>query len=122
MEKTNYLEDLQANGHENIIELKVFGHSITYGPDYTLRWNPPAHSREFALALSYHFPLEKDIESKMKAATAKLIRDETSGTSISSQNPISRGNFTSPVVEELGNDSSSMKHFIPDNLLGNVKK
>ena len=49
---------------------------ITYGHDHTLQWEPPVGSKELAVALSYHFPLQTDLESKMQAATRKFLRGE----------------------------------------------
>jgi hypothetical protein len=49
---------------------------IFYGSDYTLQWEPPAGSKNLAVTLSYHFPLEKDLESKMRTATKKFLRNE----------------------------------------------
>ena len=54
----------------------LFKYEISYGIDQTLQWDPPASSRELAIALSYHFPTEKDLEAKMKAATKKFMREE----------------------------------------------
>ncbi|PQE31997.1 hypothetical protein CJF32_00001599 [Rutstroemia sp. NJR-2017a WRK4] len=49
---------------------------ISYNDDHTLRWDPPAGSKELSIALSYHFPLERDLGSKMQAATRKFLRAE----------------------------------------------
>ncbi|KAB8305160.1 hypothetical protein EYC80_004452 [Monilinia laxa] len=54
---------------------------ISYNDDHTLRWDPPTKSRELSIALSYHFPLEGDLESKMQAATRKFLRNEQQKTS-----------------------------------------
>jgi hypothetical protein len=51
-------------------------YEIRYASDHTLEWDPPRGSKELALALSYHFPMEKDLESKMKAATKKFLKAE----------------------------------------------
>lgn len=49
---------------------------ISYASDHTLQWDPPQGSKELALALSYHFPMERDLEGKMKAATKKFLKAE----------------------------------------------
>jgi hypothetical protein len=49
---------------------------IFYGSDHTLQWEPPAGSKDLAIALSYHFPLQKDLESKMRTATKEFLRNE----------------------------------------------
>jgi hypothetical protein len=49
---------------------------LSYNDDHTLRWDPPAGSKELSIALSYHFPLERDLGSKMQAATRKFLRAE----------------------------------------------
>ncbi|KAI9648752.1 hypothetical protein NHQ30_003392 [Ciborinia camelliae] len=41
----------------------------------------PPRSKQLSIALSYHFPLEKDLESKMRAATRKFLRNERQKTS-----------------------------------------
>jgi galactose mutarotase-like enzyme len=51
-------------------------YAITYGSDHTLQWEPSVGSKELAVALSYHFPLQTDLESKMQAATRKFLREE----------------------------------------------
>jgi hypothetical protein len=53
-------------------------YEISYGEDHTLRWIPPAGSKELAVALSYHFPIG-DLESKMRAATKKFLKAEAKG-------------------------------------------
>ena len=58
----------------------LFKYKISYGIDQTLQWDPPASSRELAIALSYHFPTEKDLEAKMRAATKKFMREERQRT------------------------------------------
>jgi hypothetical protein len=51
-------------------------YEIRYAFDHTLEWDPPQGSKELALALSYHFPMERDLESKMRAATKKFLKAE----------------------------------------------
>lgn len=50
-------------------------YEISYGEDHTLQWDPPAGSKELAVALSYHFPMG-DLESKMRAATKGFLKAE----------------------------------------------
>jgi hypothetical protein len=47
---------------------------ITFEEDGTLQWTPPAASKELALALSYHFPKQKNLEDKMQAAIRHFLR------------------------------------------------
>ncbi|QSZ29828.1 hypothetical protein DSL72_004346 [Monilinia vaccinii-corymbosi] len=63
---------------------------ISYNDDHTLRWDPPTKSKELSIALSYHFPLEEDLESKMQAATRKFLRNEQQKIS---ENPQTSGTF-----------------------------
>ncbi|KAG9228753.1 hypothetical protein BJ875DRAFT_476708 [Amylocarpus encephaloides] len=51
-------------------------YQISYGQDQTLQWSPLVGSRDLAIALSYHFPLQTDLESKMQAATRRFLREE----------------------------------------------
>lgn len=53
------------------------GYSIFYGPDNTLLWEPIAGSAELAIALSYHFPFEKDLAGKMRAAMRKFLKGQS---------------------------------------------
>jgi hypothetical protein len=60
-------------------ETSVFSapqYNISYGDDHTLQWEPSVGSKELAVALSYHFPMQTDLESKMQAATRKFLREE----------------------------------------------
>jgi hypothetical protein len=47
-------------------------YKITFSEDDTLQWDPLAGSPELARALSYHFPIEKGIKSKIQAAIRKF--------------------------------------------------
>ena len=51
-------------------------YKISYGPDQVLQWDPPANSRALAVALSWHFPVEKTLESKMQAAIKVFLKEE----------------------------------------------
>jgi hypothetical protein len=51
-------------------------YEISYASDHTLKWDPPQGSMELAIALSYHFPIERDLECKMRAATKKFLKAE----------------------------------------------
>lgn len=69
-----------SNGaHTRSRQSSVFeapSYEISFGSDHVLKWDPPQGSRELAIALSYHFPVEIDLESKMKAATKRFLRAE----------------------------------------------
>ena len=54
----------------------IFKYTITYRSDGTLQWDPHSKSTDLAVALSYHFPLEESLESKMQAAIKKFLRPE----------------------------------------------
>jgi hypothetical protein len=56
-------------------------YKIVFAEDDTLQWDPPAGSPELARALSYHFPIEKGIKSKMQAATRKFWLEKPPGLS-----------------------------------------
>jgi hypothetical protein len=61
------------------VEVLIFStpqYHINYGDDHTLQWTPPVGSKELAIALSYHFPLQKDLESKMRAAIKVFLHQE----------------------------------------------
>ncbi|APA09159.1 hypothetical protein sscle_04g039290 [Sclerotinia sclerotiorum 1980 UF-70] len=64
----------RAQRESSIFDLPQY--VISYNDDHTLRWDPPAGSKELSIALSYHFPLEQDLGSKMQAATRKFLRNE----------------------------------------------
>jgi hypothetical protein len=49
---------------------------IFHASDHTLQWEPPAGSKDLAIALSYHFPLQKDLESKMRVAMMEFLQIE----------------------------------------------
>jgi hypothetical protein len=61
------------------VEIPIFStpqYHINYGDDHTLQWTPPVGSKELAVALSYHYPLQKDLESKMRAAIKVFLHQE----------------------------------------------
>ena len=73
-------------------EASVFSapeYRITYGDDHTLQWTPSVGSKELAVALSYHFPLQTDLQSKMQAATRKFLREENISNQAASREDIS---------------------------------
>ncbi|PMD35057.1 hypothetical protein L207DRAFT_517161 [Hyaloscypha variabilis F] len=49
---------------------------MTLDEDSTLQWEPQAGSAELAIALTYHFPLEKGVEKKMQAATRQFFKQK----------------------------------------------
>ncbi|KAL2068595.1 hypothetical protein VTL71DRAFT_14932 [Oculimacula yallundae] len=51
-------------------------YSISHAKDHTLQWDPPVGSKDLAIALSYHFPMETSMENKMRAATKKFLKEE----------------------------------------------
>lgn len=51
-------------------------YEITYRSDHNLKWDPPQGSKELAIALSYHFPTESNLESKMQSAIKKFLKAE----------------------------------------------
>jgi hypothetical protein len=51
-------------------------YKISYGPDQVLQWDPSSNSRALAVALSWHFPVEKTLESKMQAAIRVFLKEE----------------------------------------------
>ncbi|THV47515.1 hypothetical protein BGAL_0305g00020 [Botrytis galanthina] len=71
-------ESNRAQRESSIFDLPQY--IISYNDDHTLRWDPAAGSKELSIALSYHFPLEKDLGSKMQAATRKFLRNERQKT------------------------------------------
>jgi hypothetical protein len=64
----------RGNRETSVSEL--FEYKISYHNDGTLQWYPPAGSKELAIALSYHFPEEKGMKEKMRAAMKEFLRDQ----------------------------------------------
>lgn len=92
-------ESNRAQRESSIFELPQY--VISYNDDHTLRWDPPAGSKELSIALSYYFPLEKDLGSKMQAATRKFLRNER-------QNTTSEDSKTNGISEQMGLDGSPL--------------
>ncbi|KAH9207602.1 hypothetical protein DL95DRAFT_468532 [Leptodontidium sp. 2 PMI_412] len=72
-----------ASGREYVVDISSRepsfdppSYAISHGKDYTLKWEPPAGSKDLTVALSYHFPLETSMESKMRASTKKFLKEE----------------------------------------------
>jgi len=59
----------------DISAFKPLAYNISYGPDKALQWDPPADSDELAIALSYHFPVQKTLKRKMQAAVEKFLQE-----------------------------------------------
>jgi hypothetical protein len=55
---------------------ELLEYKISYDGNGALQWHPPVGSKELAIALSYHFPEEKDMKEKMRAAIKKFLRDQ----------------------------------------------
>jgi hypothetical protein len=67
------------SGDQANLEVPIFSapqYQINYGEDHTLQWTPPVGSKELAVTLSYHFPLQTDLESKMQAAMKVFLHQE----------------------------------------------
>lgn len=68
----------EVSDDQSLYELPVFeppSYNISHGPDKALQWDPPADSGELAIALSYHFPIQKTLKRKMQAAVEKFLRE-----------------------------------------------
>jgi hypothetical protein len=48
-------------------------YSLSFADDFTLQWEPPLGSPALAIALSYHFPIEENLECKMRAASRRFL-------------------------------------------------
>jgi hypothetical protein len=92
-------------------------YQIFYALDKTLQWDPPADSRELAEALSYHFPMEKSLKSKMQAATKLFFQNrkrtlksirEVAQPSVPRDEGINREPTTEKVPEGEGNAERRM--------------
>jgi hypothetical protein len=73
------ITDRDRPGDQVNLDVPIFStpqYHVSYGDDYTLQWTPPVGSKELAVALSYHFPLQKDLESKMQAAIKVFLHHE----------------------------------------------
>jgi hypothetical protein len=73
------ITDRDSPGDQVNLKVPIFStpqYQVSYGDDYTLQWTPPVGSKELAVALSYHFPLQKDLESKMQAAIKVFLHQE----------------------------------------------
>lgn len=64
---------------------EIFGYTITRQDDKTLQFSPAIGSVELANALSYKYPLEPDLESKLRRAILDYVREENTANSISAQ-------------------------------------
>ncbi|KAL5317969.1 hypothetical protein ACEPPN_015073 [Leptodophora sp. 'Broadleaf-Isolate-01'] len=82
-------------------------YSISHGKDYTLQWHPEVGSKELAVALSYHFPLETTMERKMRAATKKFLKEEKRKVEISSGHSGLDTAGLAPVAEESAEGTTS---------------
>jgi exonuclease VII large subunit len=73
------MTDRDCSGDQVKLEvplLSTLQYQISYGEDHTLQWSPAVGSKELAIALSYHFPMQKDLESKMQAAMKVFLHQE----------------------------------------------
>ena len=72
---------------------ELLEYKISYSDDGTLQSTPPPRSKELAIALSYHFPEEKDMKEKMKAAIKVFLRatrkENMDSTMVASAKPAS---------------------------------
>ena len=69
---------------------ELLDYKISVAEDGTLQWDPPAGSQELALALSYHYPVERDVAGKMRAAVKTFLRARRraeSGGGLSGEHP-----------------------------------
>ncbi|CAG8957398.1 hypothetical protein HYFRA_00010824 [Hymenoscyphus fraxineus] len=90
-------------------EFSIPEYRISYGQEHILQWEPPVGSKELAVALSYHFPLQVDLASKMQAATRRFLRQERDGKkSKSREQAVSREPSAGVGVEE-GKDGKDDK-------------
>jgi hypothetical protein len=67
---------IDVQSRESSAAFEPPSYKISYASDHTIQWDPAQGSRELAIALSYHFPMERDLESKMRAATKKFLKAE----------------------------------------------
>jgi hypothetical protein len=73
-----------------------------------LQWHPLAGSKELAVALSYHFPEEKDMKEKMRAAIKEFLRNHRKvDIKMASEETIKP-----PFIDVEGNDSE--RHEMPN--------
>jgi hypothetical protein len=64
------------HGSREASSSELLKYKISYNDDGTLQWDPPTGSKELAVALSYHFPEEKEMKEKMRAAIKQFLRNE----------------------------------------------
>lgn len=57
-------------------DFSTLHYQISYRDDHTLQWTPPVGSKELSIALSYHFPFQNSLESKMQAAMKAFLHQE----------------------------------------------
>lgn len=66
-------------------------YKLRRGHDRTLEWEPPADSEELAIALSWHYPMERSLVGKMQAAIRSFLEAEPRNRP--SHNISNRGEF-----------------------------
>jgi hypothetical protein len=54
-------------------------YALSFAEDSTLKWDPPIGSPELALALSYHFPLQKNTGRKDAGCDGNLAEAAEEG-------------------------------------------
>ncbi|CAG8957071.1 hypothetical protein HYFRA_00009272 [Hymenoscyphus fraxineus] len=81
---------------------------VYYGSDLSLQFEPPAGSKELAVALSYKFPTKGSIEGMMQAAFQEFLRDEKRKSRGPSKSG-SRGRSTTGRLPQSEESSSSQR-------------
>lgn len=76
MSEASNLKFSSGHGGERTSGFQPPSYRISHGPDKALRWDPPAGSGDLAIALSYHFPIEKTLKRKMQAAMEEFLQLE----------------------------------------------
>ena len=90
---------LEASNYQGSRQSSIFEppeYELTRAQGHTLQWHPPPDSEELAIALSWHFPMEKTILGKMQAAIKRFLQLER-------KKPAARGTregwYASPVYQ-----------------------
>jgi hypothetical protein len=73
-------------------------YALSFAEDGTLQWDPPIGSSELALALSYHFPLQKTLAEKMQVAIGTWLKQQKAILASTTKQPCAETSVDGNVV------------------------
>ncbi|KAH8802417.1 hypothetical protein F5884DRAFT_471102 [Xylogone sp. PMI_703] len=74
-------------------------YTISFGPDHSLQFDPPQGSKELAIALSVHFPMQRTLEEKMREATLLFLQGSMDTPKHLSQSNVEKLHREQPLEE-----------------------